>query len=379
MLCEVSCSYCGVENVDLWPTTNRNYGCDRCLSQFHTCCQCGIVLEKGGGKWFEDGLAYCFYCEREAPQCTWCRRPAFEQATREGERVICVYCADNFPACDRCGELIHGDCLTYQRKVYCRSCGDRYPLCLECGQAIEGEACADCGGPARACGGCGTMFADRWKVYDDTWYCLSCYWRACGACRFCQEVKVCRNNVCDECRATIVNDFKMARDLLAEVDWFCRQELGLAVRQPYQLRLADSSADIPKLHTDAYTLSLSAVGLWAARERVMWVNKGYPGWFTSVILAHEHAHAWQAENAPRQSQDVLEGFASWVEWRVAHHLGYAVFADNMVKLDCPIYGRGLRRCLQLEAQVGAAALVEKMRGLQSFSRWTSFLAWLDEA
>jgi hypothetical protein len=108
----------------------------------------------------------------------------------------------------------------------------------------------------------------------------------------------------------------------------------------------------------------------------MWAVQGYPAWFTAVVLAHEHAHAWQDENCPEQSQDVLEGFASWVEWRVAHSLGKATFADNMVGLDCPIYGRGLRRCLELEQQLGPVALVEKMKNLQTFSLWTSFKTWL---
>lgn len=342
------------------------------------CCSCGLEIEPGRGRSWEDGLAYCFQCEKGQPRCLWCRRPVFEAATRSTDKVICVYCAPQFPRCDHCHELIHGDCLTYLDKAYCRSCAQRFPLCLECGQAIaRGGECPACQGPARACAGCGALFADRWLVFEDCWYCLPCYWRACGRCRFCQEEKP-RNvdNVCRNCHAPVVTGAAAVRRLLDEVHSFCREELGLWVEEPYELRLARSASAIPKLHTDAYTLSLATVGLWAERERAMWVVEGYPVWFTSVILAHEHAHAWQSENCPQQSQDVMEGFASWVEWRMAHSLGYATFADNMVSLDCPIYGVGLRRCLQLERQLGPARLVEKMRSLQSFSLWTSFRAWL---
>lgn len=156
--------------------------------------------------------------------------------------------------CDHCGELIHGHCTTYQDKVYCRTCGDRFPLCLDC------------------------------------------YWQACGRCRFCQEKKPPDGDTrCQECLSNRVQTLTVAQDLLDEVHWFCRDELGLTVQQPYKLKLADTAAAIPKLHSDAYLLSLSTVGLWVPKARTMWAVKGYPFWFTSAVLAHEHAHAWQQE------------------------------------------------------------------------------------
>ncbi len=376
-----SCSFCLEETDDLYTTTKGNLGCEQCIAHLAECCKCHVILEKGGGQWWDDGLAYCFNCTRGVPQCLWCERPALERATSDkDDRVICVYCAERFPHCEHCGHLIHGDCLTYQHRVYCRKCADQFPLCVDCGEAItQGGDCPNCGGPPRVCGGCQNPFADRWMVFNDTWYCTSCYWRACGRCRFCQETKPENgDNRCDGCRESVVTGMNVARDLLDEVQWFCREELGLQCRRPYELRLAQSGKSIPKLHTDVYTLSLSAVGLWVPREREMWVTQGYPIWFTSVILAHEHAHAWQSDHCPPQSQDLLEGFASWVEWHVALNLGYETFADNMFKFGCPIYGRGLRRCLQLENQVGPAGVVEKMRSMRAFSLWTSFWAMLDE-
>lgn len=341
------------------------------------CCACGEEIEPGRGTSWDDGLAYCIECEKGQPRCLWCRRPVFEAATSGTDKVICLYCAPRFPRCDHCQALIHGSCTTYLDKTYCQACGERYPLCLDCGQAIAGKECPACQGPARACAGCGTLFADRWQVFEECWYCTPCYWKACGRCRFCQEEKPRRrDNACDDCLGQLVESLGTARGLLDEVQWFCREALDVAVTRPYRLELARTAASIPKLHTDAYTLSLSTVGLWAPRERVMWAVQGYPAWFTQVVLAHEHAHVWQSENCPRQQQDVLEGFASWVEYHVAHNLGYATFAENMVRLACPIYGGGLRRCLQLEQQVGPSGVVEKMRSLQSFSLWTSFRAWL---
>lgn len=364
--------------LEVFPTTSGKKGCADCVANLFTCCACGACVEVGAGKWWDDGLAYCYKCAARVKRCTWCDRPAFEVASKDG--VICVRCAHNFPHCDHCGELIHGDCTTYQQKAYCRKCGDRYPLCLDCGTAIADRPdCPDCGGPARVCGGCGTTFAGRWLVYDDTWFCLDCYWQACGRCRFCQELKPPDGDTrCQQCLSQRVQTLAVAQDLLDEVQWFCRDELGLVVQQPYKLKLADAAAAIPKLHTDAYVLSLSTVGLWVPKERTMWAVKGYPFWFTSAVLAHEHAHAWQQENCPTQTQDLLEGFAAWVEWRVVQNLGYHTFAENMYRLSCPIYGRGLRRCMQLEQQVGAEELLKKVKTMRHFSKWTSLWAMLDE-
>jgi len=374
------CSFCQKEHVEVWPTTSGKKGCHGCTAHLASCGQCGILLEQGGGRWWDDGLAYCNHCAAKAPKCIWCDRPALEKANSKG-RVICSYCAENFPQCDHCGTLIHGDCITFIEKVYCRDCADRYPLCLDCGTAIAHRPdCPECQGPARACGLCGTLFADRWLVHQSTWYCLNCFWVACGRCRFCQEPKPPDGDTrCRKCLEKRVLTQSVAQDLLDEVQWFCQEELGLVVKQPYKLRLADTAADIPKLHTDAYTLSLSTVGLWAPRERTMWAVKGYPYWFTSAVLAHEHAHAWQQEHCPRQSQDLMEGFAAWVEWRVVSNLGYTTFAENMYKLPCPIYGRGLRRCLQLEQQVGTAGLLTRVKSMRNFSLWTSLWAFLDES
>lgn len=375
----MQCSFCGQEQTEVWRTTSGKSGCQACTSRLASCCRCHVLIEADGGRHWDDGLAYCNRCARGQSKCSWCERPAFELASG-GDRVICVYCAHHFPHCDQCASLIHADCLTYLDKVYCRPCGDKYPLCLNCASAIVDTAeCPQCQGPARACGHCGNLFADRWMIHDSTWYCLGCYWKVCGRCRFCQEPKAADGDTrCARCLEKRVVSLAVAQDLLDEVQWFCREELGLSVKQPYKLKLVDSPAAIPKLHTDAYTLSLSTVGLWAPRERTMWVIKGYPFWFTSIVLAHEHAHAWQQENCPPQSQDLLEGFAAWVEWRVCTNLGYLTFAENMVTLPCPIYGRGLRRCLKLEKQVGAHALVDKIRRLRGFSLWTSLWALLDE-
>lgn len=374
-----SCSFCRRTGLQLRQTSSGKRGCAHCLRFLKECQVCGVVWEAGDGRHWNDGLSYCNRCAAKVSRCIWCDRPAFERADCQ-ERVICLACADNFPRCEHCSALIHGDCITYLDKVYCRDCSQRHPLCLECASTIvEGPDCPQCSGPARACGLCQTLFADRWMVHQGLWFCLNCFWVACGRCRFCQQPKPPDGDTrCRSCLEKRVTSLAIAQDLLDEVHWFCREELGLVVEKPYRLQLAETASAIPKLHSDAYTLSLSTVGLWAPRERTMWVVKGYPYWFTAAVLAHEHAHAWQQENCPRQSQDLMEGFAAWVEWRVVSNLGYTTFAENMVKLNCPIYGRGLRRCLQLEEQVGTLGLLNKVRELQKFPLWTSFWAFLQE-
>ena len=371
------CSFCGDrECEELFLTTRNLWGCTDCLAAVARCCECAIAIEAGGGKTWEDGLAYCHDCAQDRPVCFCCSRPAFEAAAADGSRTVCVYCEANFPRCHECRQLVYTDCLTYGDKTFCSQCAERYPLCLDCGEAVkEGPECGTCGGPVRACGGCCRLISLRWHVCDGWWYCPECFWEAMCLCQFCLESAL--DGICEECAQDRVGDINALSSLLNEVRDFCAEELGLEVTQPFQLRLAERREDMPRRGSDTYILGRSVVGLWDPSARQIWLGKDYPVWFAAAVLAHEFTHVWQWQHCPRQSPDLMEGFASWVEWRVAHHLGRTTFAENLFRTLCPVYGRGLRRCLRLEEQVGGPALVERMKSLTSFSLWTSLLAMMD--
>lgn len=371
------CNFCGhSQAVPLLRTTRNLWGCEECLAEVARCCECSIVIEQAGGKTWEDGLAYCHECAQDVPGCFCCGRPAFEVAAQDDNGTICLYCEGNFPRCNSCDALVYSDCLTYGEKSYCQACAERYPLCLDCGEAVQhGQECSRCGGPVRACGGCCRLLSLRWHICDGWWYCPECFWEAMCLCQFCLEPAL--DGICEECAQDRVSDPDELSNLLNEVRWFCDEELGLRVTQPFQLKVASRPQDMPRKGSDTYVLGRSVVGLWDPGSRQIWIGQGYPVWFAAAVLAHEFTHVWQWQHCPRQSPDLMEGFASWVEWRVAHNLGREAFAENLLRTLCPVYGRGLRRCLRLEQQLGPTALVERMKTLTSFSLWTSMLALFD--
>lgn len=367
-----SCNFCGESPPELFLTTRNLWGCEHCLASVSRCGQCDIAIEAGGGKTWEDGLAYCQTCAQGVNLCFCCNRPAFEVAVEDERGSICRYCEGNFPRCHSCDGLVYSDCLTFGSKSYCAKCAAVYPLCLHCGEAVkQGQECSSCGGPVRACGGCCRLHSLRWHICDGWWYCPECFWEAMCLCQFCLEPAL--DGICEECAQKRVTDLDDLSRLFNEVREFCAEDLGLQVSQPFQLRLATRPEEMPRRGSDTYFLGRSVVGLWDPASRQIWLGKDYPVWFAAAVLAHEFTHVWQWQHCPRQSPDVMEGFASWVEWRVAHHLGRAVFAENLLHTLCPVYGRGLRRCLRLEEQVGAWQLVENMKSLTSFSLWTSLL------
>jgi hypothetical protein len=79
------------------------------------------------------------------------------------------------------------------------------------------------------------------------------------------------------------------------------------------------------------------------------------------VLAHETAHAWQAENCPDDLPlEDLEGFAQWIAYRTLINFGYQDFADLLKEGDS-IYSTGLNKLLDMEARYGARAVFDHVR------------------
>ena len=105
------------------------------------------------------------------------------------------------------------------------------------------------------------------------------------------------------------------------------------------------------------------VGLFvhAGRLRAIYVEYGLPRIFFSEVLAHEYAHAWQAENAPLLADPELrEGFAEWVAYKTVESWGCRLRLDRFRERQ-DTYGAGLRRVLGWEATGGVAEVLERIR------------------
>jgi hypothetical protein len=78
----------------------------------------------------------------------------------------------------------------------------------------------------------------------------------------------------------------------------------------------------------------------------------------SAVLAHELAHAWQAENCPDdQGVRVREGFAEWVAWRLLDGLDGCDRERTVIESRTDEYGHGFRLFSGLEMRRGAPGAV----------------------
>ena len=88
----------------------------------------------------------------------------------------------------------------------------------------------------------------------------------------------------------------------------------------------------------------------------------------AAVLAHEYGHAWQAENHPgwETAESVLvEGFAEWVAYQVMKRLGDYAATDKIKRNVDPVYGRGVRWYLGVEAEKGVGLV------------WEMATSWMD--
>jgi hypothetical protein len=78
------------------------------------------------------------------------------------------------------------------------------------------------------------------------------------------------------------------------------------------------------------------------------------------VLAHELAHAWQSElgewHAP---QEVQEGFAEWVAYRLLKSWGCYRRYERMLRRS-DLYGHGLRLVLAWDEQGGRQEVIRRV-------------------
>jgi hypothetical protein len=97
------------------------------------------------------------------------------------------------------------------------------------------------------------------------------------------------------------------------------------------------------------------------RLRVIYLLYGLPRLLFRTTVAHEYAHAWQAEYCPLLESHLLrEGHAEWVAYRHLQWLGASKAAARMLQGNHP-YRPALEHVLHLEQQLGTAGLFEHLR------------------
>ncbi len=242
-------------------------------------------------------------------------------------------------------------------QYYCAACAGHWLRCAACRRTLDTAQ--------------GHLFALAGQA--GRLYCPECWARPhCHACgRPVGPVSFQRADgrvLCEACHATAVYDPTLAYDLFGRVRETAKRVLDMELNVGASLRLVnrgelnalrghaagpDPIEDAPAQEGDADYVGLFVHG-W--RTRAIYVEYGLPRIFFCEVVAHEYAHAWQAENAPLlATPELREGFAEWVAYKVVESWGCRLRLDRFRGRQ-DIYGAGLRRLLAWEAAEGVAGV-----------------------
>jgi hypothetical protein len=264
---------------------------------------------------YSTGLVVCQECQRNAPRCTHCQQPARALTPVDQDR-LCKQCLAALPRCAACGKPITGHYYRFSdsSKPYCAPCAEQRPACHICGAPLGPDGQQLPGGQYR----------------------------------------------CGDCARTMVLDNQMVQALYHMVIQQANAIFDRAIRDIPALRIVDPAelAVVRRRHGSLTpTIGLTRLHILGFFEqqgqaRTIYIERGLPRATLIGTLAHEFAHAWQADYAP-PGQDMLwrEGFAEWLAHRVLVAQGYVREAARATRREDE-YGRGLRYFIALEQRSG---------------------------
>jgi hypothetical protein len=229
--------------------------------------------------------------------------------------------------------------------------GDTTPFCEACSQM---PLCRLCDATCSA-----AYYVD--EIGPRCSYCCTC--RNCG-----ERGPDVVERKCPGCAAAPVMTLEEGLALYPAAYEFIRDVMELRVERMPRLLV---SLEMPDVKVREYPEGLKegrTIGGYHGGGEI-WVRSGRQEHVCLLILVHELAHAWQSENCPYQSDGLTEGFARWLEYKCAHYLNYAVYAERIRNDLCPVYGGGLRKCLMWEGAVGSSQLLEAIRMHRDFPDW----------
>lgn len=268
---------------------------------------------------YSTGLVVCAQCERTAPRCSRCSVPARELVSVDQDQ-LCSRCLNTLPHCSACGKPIVGQYFRFgdSPKPYCVACSEQRPTCQICGAPLGADGQQLSGGQTR----------------------------------------------CGECAQTMVLDEQVVQTLYQMVIQQARMVFEQDVRQIPLLRIVEPAqlAVVRQRHEHIAPIigatKQHVLGFFEQQgpERTIYIERALPRITLIGTLAHEYAHAWQADYAPT-GQDLFrrEGFAEWLSWSLLVALNHTREAARATRREDD-YGRGLRHFIALEKRSGRQAV-----------------------
>jgi hypothetical protein len=172
---------------------------------------------------------------------------------------------------------------------------------------------------------------------------------------------------CRECAREMVDDAGGYERIYDAVIDEARIRLGLELGSVPPLVVADRGELV-----EAAEGSFSPADLCGIYERdpggraVIRILSNLPEPKVAAVLAHEIAHAWQAENCPDdQGERVREGFAEWVAWKVLAGTPGGGPQREIIEARSDEYGMGFRLFRGIEGRQGSGGALRYARAARS--------------
>lgn len=172
--------------------------------------------------------------------------------------------------------------------------------------------------------------------------------------------------ICDRCFGEALTDDAGLAPVVAEASAALEAALGLRLRRAPAARLV-SRVEIERLTRDSLdtfegvTGELAGLYTQEGREPTIYVLRGLPRRMAVETVAHELAHAWEAENCPPGTPlGVTEGVAEFAAYTALRQMGLPEAADRLF-LERGPYGVHFKRLEVLARVHGRQRLLEMVR------------------
>jgi hypothetical protein len=236
--------------------------------------------------------------------------------TGAGHSMLCPQCLAGAQRCHVCGSALLENYTFFEgnkRLKFCAECVSRY------------DPCSNCGVPS----------GPRRTRLDDG------------------------RRLCPDCMSAALFEPRLVTPVKNSVLSYLSGGLGMSVTHSIEYALKDKSF----LDEKSKEMKGDLNGLFFRKgdDYHIYVLYGLRKKDLVWVLAHEIAHAWQAENTSGNLGSVdLEGFAQWAAYNSLRHFGYDEFSKTMLNGDSD-YSRGLRKMLDIETAGGAEAVFDYIK------------------
>lgn len=228
----------------------------------------------------------------------------------------------------------------------------------------SGGLCALCTSGVPHCRSCGEPILERFvEINGQGPYCQRCLQtrQHCDVCGVPLTAQLQRlpdgRAICVACQQTAVVLAAQAKLVFDQTLDTIGSTTGLGLHSGVRFVVTDRPGlrvQIERTRQDILYRSDRVLGAYIrdGSRRTIYVLNGLPRILLVQVIAHEWAHAWQAENCSHM-RDVLvvEGFAEWLAYKVLQAMG-AVKKMALMTARQDLYGKGLRQMLACETREG---------------------------